>query len=111
MAGMTPQQRPRPGAREHRATWAGFLVAGLGMAAWAPLVPYAQARLAVDAAGLGLLLLCLGVGSIAAMPLAGGLTTRFGCRRLIWGAGLGLCATLPALATAPTVFLLALALL
>ncbi len=77
---------PRPGARERRATLAAFLVAGLGLAAWAPLVPYAKARLGIDTAALGLLLLCLGVGSIVAMPPAGGLTTRFGCRRVIWAA-------------------------
>src|SRR5260221_12160185 len=94
---------PRPGARERRATLAAFLVAGLGLAAWAPLVPYAKARLGVDTAALGLLLLCLGVGSIVAMPPAGGLTTRFGCRRGVWGAGLGPWAAPPGLATAPTV--------
>ena len=59
---------------------------------------------------LGLLLLCLGAGSIATMPLAGALAARFGCRRVIWGASLVICAALPLLATAGSVPLLAAAL-
>lgn len=81
------------------------------MAAWAPLVPYAKDRLAVDDGTLGLLLLCLGVGSIAAMPLSGALAARFGCRRVIWAASLVMCAALPLLATAGSVPLLAAALM
>jgi hypothetical protein len=38
------------------------------MSAWAPLVPLAKERTGLDEGGLGLLLLGLGLGSIAAMP-------------------------------------------
>lgn len=100
-----------PGAPEQRSTRAAFFVAGFGMAAWAPLVPFAKDRLAVDDGALGLLLLCLGAGSIATMPLAGALAARFGCRRVIWAASLVMCIALPLLATAGTVPLLAAALL
>ena len=102
---------PVPGLPEHRSTRAAFFVAGFGMAAWAPLVPYAKDRLAIGDGTLGLLLLCLGAGSIVTMPLAGALAARFGCRRVIWAASLVICAALPLLATAGSVPLLAAALM
>lgn len=77
------------------------------MAAWAPLVPFAKARAGIDAGVLGLLLLCLGAGSIAAMPLAGVLAARFGCRRVILGAAVPLGSVLPVLASASDPALLA----
>ncbi len=100
-----------PGTPEQQSTRAAFFVAGVGMAAWAPLVPYAKHRLAVGEGTLGLLLLCLGAGSIATMPIAGALAARFGCRRVIWAASLVICCALPLLATAGTVTLLAAALM
>ena len=100
-----------PGPPEQRSTRAAFFVAGFGMAAWAPLVPYAKDRLAVGEGALGLLLLCLGAGSIATMPVAGALAARFGCRRVIWAASLVICIALPLLATAGSVPLLAAALM
>jgi predicted MFS family arabinose efflux permease len=98
------------GRNTRLATRASFLVAGLGVAAWAPLVPYAKARLGVDDATLGLLLLCLGAGSVIFMPLAGILVGRSGCRRVIVAGGAVLCLVLPALAVAASVPLMGLAL-
>jgi hypothetical protein len=49
-----------------------FLVAGLVMASWAPQVPYAKARLGLDESAFGLLLLCLGIGSVLAMQVIRG---------------------------------------
>lgn len=46
------------------------------MAAWAPLVPFAKERIGLNDASLGLLLLCIGVGSMLAMPLTGVLTAN-----------------------------------
>lgn len=103
--------RPAPGLPEQRSTRAAFFVAGFGTAAWAPLVPYAKDRLAVGEGTLGLLLLCLGAGSIMTMPLAGALAARFGCRRVIRAASLVICGALPLLATAGSVPLLAAALM
>ena len=37
---------------------------------------------------LGLLLLCIGIGSLATMPLSGALSARLGCRRVLAAAGL-----------------------
>jgi predicted MFS family arabinose efflux permease len=85
-----------------RATQAFFLVAGIGIASWAPLVPFAKARLALDDAGLGLVLLCLGFGSAASMPLAGWLGHRFGHRGTLAVSGVLVALTLPTLVFAPT---------
>jgi predicted MFS family arabinose efflux permease len=92
-----------PGRLEQMSTRVAFFIAGLGIAAWAPLVPYAKARAGLGEGTLGVLLLCLGVGSILAMPLAGLLATRFGCRRVTAGGTLLICAALPLLATVSTV--------
>jgi predicted MFS family arabinose efflux permease len=83
-----------------------FFIAGFVMAAWAPLVPFAKARAAIDDGVLGLILLCLGVGSIVTMPLSGALAARFGCRLVIAASTVLLCLTLPLLATVATLPLL-----
>jgi predicted MFS family arabinose efflux permease len=98
------------GAPQRFSTRAAFFIAGFGMAAWAPLVPFAKARSGLDDGGLGLLLLGLGAGSIIAMPLAGALTARVGCRRVIVAASLGIALTLPWLAWLSSAPALALAL-
>ena len=82
------------------ATLAAFFLAGFVLAAWAPLVPYAKARAGLGDGELGLLLLCLGAGSLVAMPLAGLLAQRLGCRLVILAAALVASAALPVLATA-----------
>jgi len=75
---------------------------GIGFAAWAALVPFARQRAGLDDAALGVLLLGLGAGSIAAMPLAGALAARNGCRTVILAGLLMAIAVLPGLATLPT---------
>ena len=95
-----------PGRLEQVSTRIAFFIAGFGLAAWAPLVPYAKARAGLDEATLGLLLLCLGAGSILAMPIAGLLATRFGCRNVTIGGTLLICLALPLLATASSIPLL-----
>lgn len=99
----------RPATR--LATRLAFVAAGFAMAAWAPLVPFAKARVGVDEAQLGLLLLCLGIGSIIAMPATGMLSARFGARPMILLGGIGVALLLPALAIADTPVLLGVALL
>lgn len=88
-------------AENHRrqiATRAIFFLAGLGMAAWAPLIPFVKARLGIDDGALGLLLFCLAAGSMAIMPFAGYLIAKLGCRAVLLGAGALLCIDLPLLA-------------
>lgn len=60
-----------------------FLALGLAISAWAVLVPYAKARLGVNEAELGLLLLLVGTGAIVSMPFAGWLTGKYGCRKTL----------------------------
>ncbi len=96
--------------QQQTATRLAFFIAGFSMAAWAPLVPYAKARVGLDDGMLGLLLLCLGVGSISAMPVAGALAARWGCRRLLVGSTLLICLCLPLLATVSSLPLLVAAL-
>jgi MFS family permease len=90
---------PPPGRLEQIATRLIFFIGGLGFAAWAPLIPYAKERAALSEGALGLLLLCLGTGSLLVMPLSGALASRYGCRRVLVTASLMLCAALPLLAT------------
>jgi len=105
---MTPSA-DRPETR--LATRLAFLAAGFGIACWAPLVPYAKARLGVGDDVLGLLLLCLGLGSLVAMLLTGVVGARYGSKPVIIAAGLGLAVMLPFLAVATTPLGLGLALL
>ena len=74
-----------------------FLVCGLGVASWAPLVPMAKARLGLDNGSLGLLLLFFGVGAMITMPLTGKLVSRFGSKRVIVVSGTLIAAILPLL--------------
>lgn len=76
------------GEREAHATRAFFFIGGFGSASWAPLVPVLRERLAIGDDVLGLLLLCIGIGSLATMPLSGALSARLGCRRVLAAAGL-----------------------
>lgn len=71
------------GMREVHAARAFFFVGGFGTATWAPLVPLLRERLMVGDDVLGILLLCIGVGSLLTMPLSGALAMRLGCRRVV----------------------------
>lgn len=85
-------------AQTRRATRLSFVVAGLISACWAPLVPLAKARSGIGEGELGLLLLCLGIGSLIAMPLTGWVSARAGARPMILAGGAGLVLVLPLLA-------------
>ncbi len=105
---MPPHATPLP--RAALATRLAFLAAGFVMACWAPLIPFAKAQVGASEGVFGLLLLCLGLGSIVAMPVTGYLSARTGARPMILLGGFGLVALLPVLVLAPTVATLALAL-
>jgi predicted MFS family arabinose efflux permease len=107
---MTSSDITSTGFNQRLSTRLAFLAAGTLMSAWAPLVPYAKTRMALDEAQLGLLLLCLGVGSITAMPITGVLASRFGCRSVILLSGILTCLILPLLAFAPSPWVLAVSL-
>lgn len=83
-----------------------FFIAGFCLASWAPLVPLLKERAGLDEGILGILLLGLGIGSIIAMPVAGALVSRWGCRRIILAGTFLLLGMLPLLATLSTLELL-----
>ena len=76
------------GMREVHAARAFFFIGGFGTATWAPLVPLLRERLMVGDDVLGMLLLCIGVGSLLTMPLSGALAMRLGCRRVVMTASI-----------------------
>ena len=76
------------GMREVHAARAFFFIGGFGTATWAPLVPLLRERLMVGDDVLGMLLLCIGVGSLLTMPLSGALAMRLGCRRVVISASI-----------------------
>jgi predicted MFS family arabinose efflux permease len=89
-----------------RATQGFFLLTGVCAGSWAPMVPFAKARLNLDDGHLGIVLLCMGLGAVAAMPLAGFLSHRFGNRRVLGLAGAAACVALPVLTVAPSMIAL-----
>jgi MFS family permease len=95
----SPVLVPTANHSERMSTRIAFLIAGLLMSAWAPMVPLVKARAGLDDGGLGLLLLGLGGGSIVAMPFAGYLTAHYGCRPVVIWATIVLCAVFPLLST------------
>ena len=95
---------------EQHATRAAFFIPGFATALWATLVPFAKARTGINDATLGLALLCLGAGSLLAMPLSGVLAARLGCRRVMVASSLLICLTVPGLALAGSAWKLGLVL-
>ncbi|MEJ5901548.1 MFS transporter [Ochrobactrum teleogrylli] len=55
-----------------------FLANGYIFGGWAPKIPEFAARLGLDSAGMGLMILVFGVGSLAMMPVAGALSAQRG---------------------------------
>src|SRR5690606_7113526 len=96
-----PDRVPSTPRLQQHATRAAFFMPGVAMSAWAPIVPFAKARAGLDEAMLGMVLLCLGAGSLLAMPMAGALAARQGARKVMVVAMLLIGLTLPALAVAP----------
>jgi MFS family permease len=84
---------------------------GISLATWAPLVPYVKARLDVDEAIFGVLLLCVGIGAVGSMPLCQRLVVRFGCRKVICTGAAMICFSFPFLAILADVPAMAIALL
>lgn len=111
MTALDAAQQHKQQSRLNWGTRTIFLVNGLGMSAWAPLVPFARDRLQLSGASLGALLLCLGIGSLAAMPVTGTLVARFGCRRVMAFSTLLVLMMMPLLATADSHLVMAAALM
>ncbi|MCD1609639.1 MFS transporter [Stutzerimonas kunmingensis] len=92
------------------ATRCGFFMAGFGLSVWAPLVPYVRERIEMTDAVFGLLLLCIGGGSLTWMPLSGVLVSRWGIRPVQLCSVVLLALALAGMALTDSMLLLALAL-
>jgi MFS family permease len=74
--------------RARTAVATAFVVNGLVFASVIARTPALRDTLGLSAAGLGLLLLCISVGAVAGLPLAGPVVQRLGASRAVFGASL-----------------------
>ena len=80
-----------------------FAVNGFFMGSWAPQIPLLLPRHDITESMLGLLIMVVGVGAIAAMLFAGRLIAAYGARRVTTVFALLMTPTLPAIVYAPSV--------
>jgi MFS family permease len=91
------------------ANFAGFVVSGLAFASWAARIPQIRDQLHLTPATLGLVLLSISAGCVAALPLSGAIVARFGSRRtvtagaVLFGAGMAIVAAGMLVGVAPVV--------
>ncbi len=99
--------------RARLAVAAVFFANGCGLGSWVPHIPDVKLWHGLSDAALGLALLAIAAGAVAALPVAGALVARFGSRPVTRGAALLFCTALPLPLLAPDVptLLAALALL
>ncbi len=83
-----------------------FLLCGIGLSCWVPMVPFAKSRLQLDEAALGIVLLFLGVGAMLIMPFTGYLIRKYSSKAIILICGLVIAAILPLLLLTSTVWTL-----
>ena len=83
-----------------------FLLNGVGIGLWAAHVPTVQARMGISTGMLSMVLLTIAAGALLAMPLMGGLTGRFGTRRMVLISGFAFVLMLGVIMGVPTLPLL-----
>jgi len=83
-----------------------FLLNGAGIGLWAAHVPTVQARMGIDTGMLSMVLLTVAAGALLAMPLMGGLTGRWGTRRMVLLSGFAFATMTPLIMGAPSLPLL-----
>lgn len=85
----TTDTLPRPSAALRRArlgVFASFLACGFAVATWVVHIPRLMNNTGLNEAGLGVLLLVLGVGALLAMQAGGSLAARWGSKPVqAWG--------------------------
>jgi MFS family permease len=86
---------------ERLAMTAVFLANGIAFGAWAGNIPRLREAARLDDAGLGIVLLCVSLGAVAAMQLAGRYAAVVGTARVSWMAALLLATALPLPSVAP----------
>lgn len=90
----------RSAGPERLAVSALFLINGLMIGSWAPKLPALMKRLEISESTAGLVVLCLGIGSLLVMPVFGAMTARHGSAR---------AAKLSALLAMPVILLMSIA--
>ena len=95
---------PLPPRRLHRiAVSSFFFLAGICFASWASRIPDIQNKLQLNSAALGGVLLCLPIGLLCSLPVAGYLVAKFGSRIIVMLASILYACTLPMLGFASSV--------
>jgi MFS family permease len=74
-----------------------FFLAGVCFASWASRIPDIQAKLQLNSAALGGILLCLPIGLLSSLPIAGYLVAKYGSRIIVMLASVLYATTLPVL--------------
>ena len=103
----------RPSAEARRARWAVstvFFLTGVGVANWSVRIPAVQERLGLGEGKLGLALLGVSAGALAAMPLSGRLVAKYGSRPVAWFSIVSFALAVALPARAPSLVLLTAAL-
>ena len=94
---------PLPLRRIHRiATSTFFFLAGICFGSWASRIPDIQVKLGLSNAALGGVLLCLPIGLLTSLPIAGFLVAKYGSRRIVMLAAVIYAVVLPLLGFAAT---------
>lgn len=94
---------PTPALRRARlATATLFFVNGSGLGSWLPHIPDVKIWHGLSDGVLGLALLAIAGGAVAALPVAGALTARYGSRPISRLAAILFCAVLPLPLLAPS---------
>jgi predicted MFS family arabinose efflux permease len=99
-----------PTQKAKNATKAIFLVCGIALSSWAPMVPLAKDRLKLDDGSLGMLLLLFGAGAIFMMPVSGYIAHKFGSRVVMLFSGILAAVFLPLLLLIDDIILMGVAL-
>ena len=83
--------------RARLATRLAFFAAGFAMGCCAPFFPFIKENVSADKSEFGLLLLCLGIGAIIAMPITGIVSAKRGSKPMILLGGFLMALLIPIL--------------
>jgi hypothetical protein len=97
--------------RARAAVSAVFFANGFALASWVPHIPVVKQYLGLGDGLLGLVLLAMAAGAVAALAASGALVRRFGSRSATRAAAIGVCLALPLPVLSPTIPLVAASLL
>lgn len=100
-----------PAKQQIQANRLAFLIPGLAMASWSPLIPFVQSNFTLGESELGLLLMCLTTGAGSAVFIAPMLISILGCKNTVRIFGALISIALISITIVPHVLMLGLILL